>query len=65
MAGVSLHDLRLGYEGEAAVEGLSGRFAPASLTAVVGPNGSGKSTLLKAVAGHLKPLSGRDRPGAG
>jgi zinc/manganese transport system ATP-binding protein len=48
----------LGYERHPAVIGLTGRFAHGSLTAVVGPNGSGKSTLLKALAGHIKPLSG-------
>ena len=58
MAGVALDNLSVGYEGHAAVAGLTGRFAPASLTAVVGPNGSGKSTLLKAIAGHMKPLAG-------
>ncbi|MCC6718927.1 MAG: metal ABC transporter ATP-binding protein [Acetobacteraceae bacterium] len=34
-----------------AVEGLTGRFAPGSLTAVVGPNGAGKTTLLRSLAG--------------
>jgi zinc/manganese transport system ATP-binding protein len=58
MAGLVLDNLSLGYEHRPAVSGLSGRFAPGSLTAVVGPNGSGKSTLLKALAGHLRPLSG-------
>ena len=59
MAGVTLDKLSVGYEGHPAVASLSGQFAPGSLTAVVGPNGSGKSTLLKALAGHMKPLSGR------
>ena len=64
MNAVVLHDLSLGYERQPAVNNLSGRFAAASLTAVVGPNGSGKSTLLKALAGHLKPLAGSiDRGG--
>lgn len=56
--GVILDNLTLGYERRPAVNGLSGRFATASLTAVVGPNGSGKSTLLMALAGQLHPLAG-------
>jgi zinc/manganese transport system ATP-binding protein len=55
---VILRDLSVGYDRHPAVQGLSGRFAPGGLTAVVGPNGSGKSTLLKALAGHAKPLAG-------
>jgi ABC-type branched-subunit amino acid transport system ATPase component len=30
-----------------------------SITAVVGPNGAGKSTLLKAIAGLIRPISGK------
>jgi zinc/manganese transport system ATP-binding protein len=64
MTAVRLENLSLGYDRRPAVTGLSGVFAPASLTAVVGPNGSGKSTLLKALAGHGRPLAGRiDRGG--
>lgn len=47
-----------------AVRGLSGAFAPGSLTAVIGPNGAGKSTLLRGIAGLHRPISGRvDRGG--
>jgi len=56
---VRLHDLTLGYRRHPAVHHLSGAFRAGSLTAVVGPNGAGKSTLLKAIAGTLRPLSGR------
>jgi zinc/manganese transport system ATP-binding protein len=64
MAELTLEDLSVGYARHPAARGLSGTFAPGSLTAVVGPNGSGKSTLLKALAGHLAPLAGRiDRHG--
>lgn len=57
--GVRVDNLSVGYDRHPAVVGLSGVFAPGSLTAVVGPNGSGKSTLLKALAGHCRPLAGR------
>ncbi|GEN99019.1 hypothetical protein NSE01_08520 [Novosphingobium sediminis] len=33
--------------------------APAGVTALVGPSGAGKSSVLEAVAGLLKPVSGR------
>jgi zinc/manganese transport system ATP-binding protein len=47
-----------------AVQHLSGRFLPGSLTAVVGPNGAGKTTLLRALAGLHPAHSGRiDRGG--
>ena len=58
---VSLDNLTLGYRRHPAVHHVTGSFAPGSLTAIAGPNGAGKSTLLKALAGELKPLSGRIR----
>ena len=64
MAAIRLDDISVGYDRHPAVVGLSGVFAPGSLTAVVGPNGSGKSTLLKALAGHASPLAGRIDRGA-
>ncbi len=42
-----------------AVEGLSGSFAPGSLTAVAGPNGAGKTTLLRTLAGLHRGHAGR------
>jgi zinc/manganese transport system ATP-binding protein len=58
-AGIDLENLSVVYGERLAVEGVTGSFAPASLTAVVGPNGAGKSTLLKAIAGILPPRTGR------
>lgn len=47
-----------------ALLGVSGCFAPGSLTAVVGPNGGGKTTLLRALAGLHPCTIGRiDRGG--
>ena len=58
-AGLGLHNLTLGYERHPAVHHLS-LFCPAgSKLAIVGPNGAGKSTLLRALAGQLRPLTGR------
>jgi zinc/manganese transport system ATP-binding protein len=62
---VELHDVSVAYGDRLAVAGLTGRFAPGSLTAVVGPNGAGKSSLLKAIAGILPLRSGTIRPAPG
>jgi zinc/manganese transport system ATP-binding protein len=56
---IALEDLTLAYERRPAVHHLTGRFEAGSLTAVVGPNGAGKSTLLRAIAGAVRPASGR------
>jgi len=63
-AGVKLEGVSVAYGTRLAVTGITGQFAPASLTAVVGPNGAGKSSLLQAIAG-IRPLqSGRIGSGA-
>jgi putative ABC transport system ATP-binding protein len=49
-------DLSLSVGGTTLFRGLSHRFTPGRITAVVGPSGSGKSTLLAALAG-LHPLA--------
>ncbi|QIK84520.1 ABC transporter ATP-binding protein [Sanguibacter sp. HDW7] len=41
------------------VDDFDAVFAPGRVTALVGPSGSGKSTILAAVAGFLRPRSGR------
>jgi zinc/manganese transport system ATP-binding protein len=56
--GISLRNLSVRYGERYAFEGLTGEFAPASLTAIVGPNGAGKSSLLKALAGIIRPAAG-------
>lgn len=52
-------DLVLGYDGRPVLSGLTGTIEKGCLLAIAGPNGGGKSTLMKALAGRLKPLSGR------
>ncbi len=58
---IRVENLTLSYDHQAAVSGLSGSFAPGSLTAVAGPNGAGKTTLLRALAGLHRPDAGRIR----
>ncbi|MBI1886539.1 MAG: metal ABC transporter ATP-binding protein [Chloroflexi bacterium] len=47
-----------GYNGHAALEGVSFRIEPGCLAGLVGPNGSGKSTLLRVILGLHKPWRG-------
>jgi zinc/manganese transport system ATP-binding protein len=56
--GIVVRNLSVRYGERYAFEGLTGEFAPASLTAVIGPNGAGKSSLLKALAGIVRPAAG-------
>ena len=55
---IELRDASFGWHGHAALRGVSGRFEPGAMTAVVGPNGAGKTTLIKGIMGVLRPLSG-------
>lgn len=55
---VELLECDLGYGRSTVYSGVSLTFR-AGRTALLGPNGAGKSTLLAALAGALKPTSGR------
>src|SRR5690606_3306470 len=44
-----------------ALDGVSVRFEPARLTAIMGPSGSGKSTLMHCLAGLDTPTEGTVR----
>lgn len=57
-------DLAAGYNGEAAVSGISFSLRPGERMALLGPNGGGKTTLLRALLGELRPLTGNLRVGA-
>ncbi len=48
-----------GYDGTERVHDVTLSLEKGKLTAIVGPNGSGKSTLLRALAGLIRPMSGR------
>jgi NitT/TauT family transport system ATP-binding protein len=48
-----------GHKGHKAVEETSILIEPGQFVCILGPSGCGKSTLLNAVAGYLKPSSGK------
>ncbi|MFT4012235.1 MAG: ABC transporter ATP-binding protein [Paracoccus sp. (in: a-proteobacteria)] len=58
---LSLQDLTLGYGGgaPAAVEKLNLDLRRGELVALLGPSGCGKTTTMRAIAGLMKPMSGR------
>jgi putative spermidine/putrescine transport system ATP-binding protein len=56
---VRLEELRRGYAGVTALDGLSLTLAPGELVALLGPSGCGKTTALRLVAGLEEANSGR------
>ncbi len=59
VAALSVQGLTAGYGGPPIIEQVSLAARRGAITAIVGPNGAGKSTLLKAVAGLIRPTTGR------
>ncbi|MEV0681586.1 ABC transporter ATP-binding protein [Actinosynnema sp. NPDC050436] len=56
---VELRDVSVHFGRTVALRGLDLAVAAGETLALLGPSGSGKSTALKAVAGFLRPTSGR------
>jgi manganese/iron transport system ATP-binding protein len=55
---LDVRDLRVRYDGQVALEGITFHLHEGERIAVVGPNGAGKSTLFQVVAGVLQPSAG-------
>ncbi len=64
-------DLTVRFGGHVAVNAVSCRFSPGTLTAIVGPNGAGKTTYFNLISGQLRAsagsvsLNGQDLSGLG
>ena len=54
-------DLTVRFGGHVAVDAVSCRFEPGTLTAIVGPNGAGKTTYFNLISGQLRASAGRVR----
>ncbi|WP_284618962.1 ABC transporter ATP-binding protein [Aquabacterium humicola] len=52
-------NLTIRFGGHVAVDHVSCRFAPGTLTAIVGPNGAGKTTYFNLISGQLPASEGR------
>jgi branched-chain amino acid transport system ATP-binding protein len=50
--------LTVRFGGHVAVNDVSCRFTPGTLTAIVGPNGAGKTTYFNLISGQLRATSG-------
>ena len=51
-------NLTIRFGGHVAVNAVSCRFAPGTLTAIVGPNGAGKTTYFNLISGQLQASAG-------
>jgi branched-chain amino acid transport system ATP-binding protein len=58
-APLELHGVTRRFGGHAAVDDVSFRVRPGTITGLIGPNGAGKTTLFNLVAGALPPTAGR------
>ena len=56
---LTIDDLRVNYGGIEAVKGITFQVPERSIVTLIGANGAGKSTTLRAIAGLVKPASGR------
>lgn len=59
MTALVARGLEAGYGPRRVLRGVDLTLEPGGLIALVGPNGAGKSTLLRALAGLIRPSTGR------
>ncbi len=52
-------DLTIRFGGHVAVDHVSCRFEPGTLTSIVGPNGAGKTTYFNLISGQLQASEGK------
>lgn len=52
-------DLTIRFGGHVAVDHVSCRFEPGTLTSIVGPNGAGKTTYFNLISGQLRASAGQ------
>ena len=56
---LELEDIRAGYGGLTALDGVSVKVAEGDFVSIIGPNGAGKTTLFKCISGVVTPWGGR------
>src|ERR1700681_617145 len=61
--GIGFDGVTVAYRGQAVLKDLNLTVHPGEILAIIGPSGSGKTTALRAVAGFVRPTSGRIRIG--
>ncbi|NEQ32786.1 MAG: ATP-binding cassette domain-containing protein, partial [Leptolyngbya sp. SIO4C5] len=60
---LQVEQVSIQFGGVRAVEKVSLRAEPGTITAVIGPNGAGKTTLLNLISGFYQPQSGQVKLG--
>jgi 2-aminoethylphosphonate transport system ATP-binding protein len=63
-SGIEFENVTVAYRGHAVLKDLTLTAHGGEILAVIGPSGSGKTTALRAVAGFVRPSSGRIRIGS-